>query len=180
MPYRSRGHGPKTGRRTANSTLLIDATLEGRMPAAGLARQQFMEGAKGIWEELGLPPLAPQAPWHGYTLGDWGDDWETFARRAVKGEWEANGRDAFARRRSGVVPENPVREVEGKKDVSSRRRQLLRPPRPLALLRPRPSRSRLPWVLARGAAEARRTIGREPESSTSGSERPLASVFAPR
>ena len=47
--------------------------------------------------ELKLPALSPQPPWHGYSLGDWADDWEIFARRAVKGEWETSGRETFAR-----------------------------------------------------------------------------------
>jgi 4-hydroxy-3-polyprenylbenzoate decarboxylase len=115
LPYRARGHGPKTGLRDSDSTLLIDATLKVPAPPLALPTREFMEGAKRIWEELDLPRLTPQAPWHGYSLGEWGDDWETFARRAVKGEWEANGREQFARRRSGILPENPVREVEGTK-----------------------------------------------------------------
>ena len=49
------------------------------------------------------------------TVGDWADDWETFARRAVRGEWEQNGRETYLRRRGGITPETPVREVEGKK-----------------------------------------------------------------
>jgi 4-hydroxy-3-polyprenylbenzoate decarboxylase len=113
VPYRSAGHGPKTGVRDEDSTLLIDATLKGTAPPLALPAREFMENARKIWEELKLPALSPQPPWHGYSLGDWADDWETFARRAVRGEWEANGRDTFARRRGGVTPETPVREVEG-------------------------------------------------------------------
>ena len=37
---------------------------------------------------------------------------ETNARRAVNGDWEINGRETFARRRSDVTPETPVRDVE--------------------------------------------------------------------
>jgi 4-hydroxy-3-polyprenylbenzoate decarboxylase len=114
-PYRSAGHGPKSGTRQDDSTILIDATLKQKAPPLALPAREFMERARGIWEELGLPALTPQPPWHGYSLGDWADDWETFARRAVKGEWEANGVETFARRRGGVTPETPVREVEGKK-----------------------------------------------------------------
>jgi UbiD family decarboxylase len=115
LPYRSAGHGPKTGTREGDSTLLIDATLKSTAPPLALPSRELMENAKNIWDELKLPPITPQPPWHGYSLGDWADDWETFARRAVKGEWEANGRDTFARRRGGVTPETPVRDVEGKK-----------------------------------------------------------------
>jgi 4-hydroxy-3-polyprenylbenzoate decarboxylase len=115
VPHRSAGHGPKTGARGDDSTLLIDATLKAAAPPLALPAREFMEAARAIWEELKLPAITPQPPWHGYSLGDWADDWETFARRAVKGEWEANGRDTFARRRGGITPETPVREVEGKK-----------------------------------------------------------------
>jgi 4-hydroxy-3-polyprenylbenzoate decarboxylase len=71
-----------------------------------------MERARLIWEEMGLPPLAPQPPWHGYSLGDWSEAWERFARRAVNGQWEASGAETFARRRAGLTPETPVRDVE--------------------------------------------------------------------
>jgi len=113
-PYRSAGHGPKSGAHGEESTLMIDATLKYTAPPLALPAREFMERARTIWEELKLPAITPQSPWHGYSLGDWADDWETFARRAVKGEWEANGADTFARRRGGVRPETPVRDVEGK------------------------------------------------------------------
>jgi hypothetical protein len=32
----------------------------------------------------------------------------------VAGEWEKSGLETLARRRGGVTPETPVREVEGK------------------------------------------------------------------
>jgi len=115
VPHRSAGHGPKSGPRGEESTLLIDATLKGTAPPLALPAREFMERARAIWEELKLPALTPQPPWHGYSLGDWADDWENFARCAVRGDWEANGRDTFARRRAGVTPETPVRDVEGKK-----------------------------------------------------------------
>ena len=115
LPYRSLGHGPKTGTRNDDSTLLIDATLKSTAPPLALPTREFMEKAKAIWDELKLPAITPQPPWHGYSLGEWADDWETFARRAVKGEWEVSGKETFARRRGGVTPETPVRDVEGKK-----------------------------------------------------------------
>jgi 4-hydroxy-3-polyprenylbenzoate decarboxylase len=73
-----------------------------------------MEGARKIWEELNLPPLTPQPPWHGYSLGDWSENWSAYAERAVAGKWEQSGQETFARRRGGLTPETPVREVEGK------------------------------------------------------------------
>jgi len=114
-PYRSGGHGPKPeGGRKGDSTLMIDATLKGPMPPLALPAREFMEKARAIWEELGLPRLAPQPPWHGYSLGDWDAAWDTYARRATEGAWAQSGIDTFARRRGGLTPETPVREVEKK------------------------------------------------------------------
>jgi 4-hydroxy-3-polyprenylbenzoate decarboxylase len=50
-----------------------------------------MENAKKIWEELGLPRLAPKNPWYGYPLGDWDDELEEEARLAVLGDYLVNG-----------------------------------------------------------------------------------------
>ncbi len=94
--------------------MLIDATLKHAMPPVALPAREFMERATELWGRLGLPPLALRPPWHGYTLGDWSDAWEAFARNAVAGDWEKNGLDTFARRRGGLTPETPVRAVEGK------------------------------------------------------------------
>jgi 4-hydroxy-3-polyprenylbenzoate decarboxylase len=115
VPYRSGGHGPKSGRRAEDSTLLVDATAKHAMPPLALPKREFMERARDLWEELGLPQLSPQPPWHGYTLGDWSETWDVFARRAVERQWEQSGIETFARRRGGLTPETPTRDVEGKK-----------------------------------------------------------------
>jgi 4-hydroxy-3-polyprenylbenzoate decarboxylase len=111
-PHRSTGHAPKSNRREEDSSLLIDATLKHAMPPLALPARSFMERARQIWEELGFPALAPKQPWHGYSLGDWAEQWDVYAERAVAGEWEQTGRETFARRRGGLTPETPVREVE--------------------------------------------------------------------
>ncbi len=111
VPNRSRSHGPKHDT-TLNSTLLIDATAKHAMPPLALPGQEFMENAQKIWEELGLPSLAPKAPWHGVHLGDWGKLWQQFAESATKGNWKENGEITLKRRRKGVSPETPVRKVE--------------------------------------------------------------------
>jgi UbiD family decarboxylase len=119
IPNRSPGHGPNsdhagaagTGRR-GNSTMLVDATLKHVMPPVALPAREYMEKAVERWKALGLPALSLRAPWHGYTLGDWSDSWEAFARNAVAGDWEENGIETFARRRAGITPETPVRAVE--------------------------------------------------------------------
>jgi len=114
-PYKSGGHGPKSGPRGSDSTLLIDATPKHPMPPFALPAREFMERARTIWDELGLPALSPQPPWYGYSLGDWTDSWETWAKRAVDGTWEETGRETFAKRKAGIIPETPVRSVKGKK-----------------------------------------------------------------
>jgi UbiD family decarboxylase len=111
-PHRTAGHGPKSGPRSEDSTLLIDATLKHSAPPLALPARDFMERARAIWEELRLPPLTPQPPWHGYLLGDWSPNWDVYAERAVAGKWAQSGEETFARRRGGLIPETPVREVE--------------------------------------------------------------------
>ncbi|HSP49008.1 MAG TPA: UbiD family decarboxylase [Pseudolabrys sp.] len=112
MPYRSAGHGPKSGRRE-DSTILIDATLKQDMPPLALPRREFMERALTLWRELDLPPLTPQPPWHGYSLGDWDEHYDIYARRAVEGRWAESGNETSKRRRAGLIPETSVRDVEG-------------------------------------------------------------------
>lgn len=113
-PHRSAGHGPKSGPRDEDSTILIDATLKHSAPPLALPARQYMEQARTIWQELGLPTLTPQPPWHGYSLGDWSPAWERYAERAVAGQWQQSGEETFARRRAGLIPETPAREVEEK------------------------------------------------------------------
>ena len=117
MPYRSAGHGPKSGKRE-DSTILIDATLKSDMPPLALPKQEFMERALTLWKELNLPPITPQSPWHGYSLGDWDDQYDVYARRAVEGRWAESGSETIERRRAGLIPETPVRGVETPKKKS--------------------------------------------------------------
>ena len=88
------GRNPAAARRE-ESTLLIDATLKEPAPPLALPKREFMERARKIWEELGLPALTPQPPWHGYSLGDWDEVWDVYASAPSP----ANGKRA-ARRRS--------------------------------------------------------------------------------
>ena len=110
-PYRSAGHGPKSGARE-DSTILIDATLKHDMPPLALPGREFMEHARTLWGELGLPAITPQSPWHGYSLGDWDERFDVYARRAIEVRWVESGEETFKRRRSGVIPETPTRNVE--------------------------------------------------------------------
>ena len=111
-PYRSGGHGPKSGRSGTDATLMIDATLKADMPPLALPRKEFMSRARVIWEELQLPRLTPQPPWHGYELGDWAEQWTDYAKRAVDGDWETNGAMTAAVQKGGMKPETPVRDIE--------------------------------------------------------------------
>lgn len=110
LAHRGQGHGPK--REThgeEDSTLLIDATMKSPMPPLALPKKEFMEKAKVIWEELGLPALRPQAPWYGYTLGDWLPYWDAAAARAVAGDYLENGRISLAQQKEGLKPETKFR-----------------------------------------------------------------------
>ncbi len=108
--HRERGHGPRSDRRSSSdSSLLVDATMKQDMPPLALPKREYMENAKAIWERLGLPPLKPESPWFGYSLGDWSDEWDQSAQRAVDGDYAENGRRSAQRRRSDVKPNTPVR-----------------------------------------------------------------------
>ena len=115
LRHRDAGHGPKgaNGARPEESTLLIDATLKREMPPLALPKREYMERAKELWEELGLPPLAPEAPWHGYSLGDWTDEWDRLAECAAQGDYLENGKRSAQRRRAGVKPNTHVRSIPG-------------------------------------------------------------------
>ena len=80
------------------SSLLIDATRKADFPPISLPKREFMERARQIWEELGLPKLEPQEPWHGYLLGLWPEELEEEARLAVRGEGEKVGEKLRATR----------------------------------------------------------------------------------
>ena len=113
LHHRPRGHGPKSGDVDEDGSLLIDATLKCDMPPLALPKKQYMEEAKALWERLGLPPIHAQSPWHGYDMGDWFEAWDEAAARAVAGDYAENGRRTAQRRVKDVIPETPVRNVEG-------------------------------------------------------------------
>jgi UbiD family decarboxylase len=109
MPHLGGVQGAQYGPRKTDSGLLIDATRKRAMPPLALPARAFMEHARGLWEELDLPALNVQAPWHGYTLGEWTETWDLFARRATAGDWVENGIETLARQRTGLHPETPVK-----------------------------------------------------------------------
>jgi len=113
LPHRGQGHGPKReSDDEEDSTLLVDATMKGDMPPLALPTQEYMERAKKIWERLGLPALRPQAPWYGYSLGDWLPQWDAAAKRAASGEYLENGRISEKQRQKGLKPETKFRPGE--------------------------------------------------------------------
>jgi UbiD family decarboxylase len=120
LPHRSQGHGPKREHgQEEDSTLLMDATMKGDMPPLALPKKEYMQRAKTIWEELGLPKLRPQPPWHGYSLGDWLPQWDEAAKRAVEGRYLDNGRISDKQRRKGVKPETRFRpDATGKDQIN--------------------------------------------------------------
>jgi UbiD family decarboxylase len=82
----------------STSALLINATRPWAYPPVSLPRKEFMENAKEIWEELGLPELKPRMPWYGYSLGAWTAEDEEEAELAVRGQYFATGEKAKKRR----------------------------------------------------------------------------------
>ncbi len=104
------GHVPRT-ESAEDSALLVNATLRQDAPPLSLPERRYMEAAKDLWERLGLPALRPEAPWHGYSLGQWSDDWDAAAQRAADGHYLENGRISYQKRRSDVAPNTPVGDL---------------------------------------------------------------------
>ena len=80
--------------------MLINTMLKRPYPPISLPAREFMEKAKVIWEELGLPALKPEAPWFGYSHGQWPDEFKVEAERAVRSEYWTTGEIAKQRRRN--------------------------------------------------------------------------------
>jgi 4-hydroxy-3-polyprenylbenzoate decarboxylase len=119
LPHRDQGHGPRSQRNNGeDASVLIDATLKEDFPPISLPRREYMERAREIWQELGLPPLKPEAPWFGYSLGDWPEELEQAAQLAVKGEYFQTGEKLVERRRKDVAMNTEVRRHGGEKAES--------------------------------------------------------------
>ena len=113
LESRGQGHGPKREHSgEEDSTLLMDATMKSDMPPLALPKKPYMEDAKRIWEEMGLPQLRPQSPWFGYSLGDWSPQWDQAAARAASGHYLENGRISAQQQRKGLAPETKFRPDE--------------------------------------------------------------------
>ncbi|MCE2947883.1 MAG: UbiD family decarboxylase [bacterium] len=123
LAHRDQGHGPRSKRNGGtDASVLIDATLKEKFPPISLPKREFMENAKKIWEELGLPPLRPQVPWFGYSLGEWSPEFDRAAELAVAGDYFETGKLIATQRRNDVKMNTEVRDVgygtSGGKDKS--------------------------------------------------------------
>ena len=114
LDYRSPGHGPEREHEAerGDATLLMDATMKEELPPLALPKQEYMERARRVWEELGLPKLRPQSPWFSAPAGDWLPYWEEAAKRAAAGGYLDNGRASEKLRRKGLKPETKFRPDE--------------------------------------------------------------------
>lgn len=81
------------------SAILIDATRKWAYPPVSLPGREYMEKAKVVWQELGLPPLALKEPWHGYSLGSWTAEDAAEAALAVGGDYLKVGEKQRQKRR---------------------------------------------------------------------------------
>src|SRR5437667_338677 len=115
LRHRDQGHGPRSKRNHGeDASVLIDATMKEDFPPISLPKREYMERAKAIWEELGLPKLKPESPWYGYSLGEWPDELERAAAMAVKGDYFETGKLLAKRRRKDVGMNTEVRELPGR------------------------------------------------------------------
>ncbi len=113
LPHRDQGHGPRSKRNDGeDASVLIDATLKENFPPISLPKREYMENARKIWEELGLPKLKPEQPWFGYSLGEWSPDLDAAAERATRGDYFATGKQLAKRRRKDVQMNTEVRNVK--------------------------------------------------------------------
>jgi 4-hydroxy-3-polyprenylbenzoate decarboxylase len=110
--HKDQGHGPRSKRNNGqDSAVLVNAMLKEKFPPISLPKREYMENAKKIWEELGLPALRPQTPWYGYSLGEWSDEFDEAAQNAVEGNYFKYGETLIARRRSDVAMNTEVRDL---------------------------------------------------------------------
>jgi 4-hydroxy-3-polyprenylbenzoate decarboxylase len=113
LHHRDQGHGPRSKRSGGeDASVLIDATMKEDFPPISLPKREYMERAKKIWEELGLPKLKPEAPWYGYSLGEWSPELDQAAARATRGDYLDNAAQLEKRRRKDVRMNTEVRNVK--------------------------------------------------------------------
>jgi 4-hydroxy-3-polyprenylbenzoate decarboxylase len=109
VPHKDPGHGPR-GTRDSGETaaVLINATLKGTFAPVALPTREFMEQARVLWERLGLQPLKPESPWHGYELGHWPPALAREAKLATDSDYFKTGAEAEKHRRSDIIMNTPI------------------------------------------------------------------------
>jgi UbiD family decarboxylase len=109
VDHKEAGHGPRNLRDDGKlAVVLVNATLKSKFPPVALPKREFMLGAQALWERLGLPPLKPETPWHGYDLGAWTQEYERQAEMATHGKYYELGDELAHRRRGDVDMNTPV------------------------------------------------------------------------
>ncbi|MBV9120815.1 MAG: UbiD family decarboxylase, partial [Chloroflexi bacterium] len=112
VPHKDAGHGPRDhSGGDEDSALLFNATLKHDFPPVSLPKREYMERARQLWERLGLPELKPEAPWFGYSLGDWSGELDRAAEDAVHGRYWQTGEAIAERRRRDVPMNSDVQEM---------------------------------------------------------------------
>jgi UbiD family decarboxylase len=112
LDHKDMGHGPRTGAddnhyEATDSAMLINAMIKRPYPPISLPAREYMEKARLIWEELGLPPLRPEMPWYGYSLGQWPEEFAAEAERATRSEYWTTGEVIKQRRRNDKRMNDP-------------------------------------------------------------------------
>ena len=111
LEHKDAGHGPRDrSGGDEDSAILFNATLKHDFPPISLPKRPYMEHAKELWEKLGLPPLKPESPWFGYSLGDWREELDGFADMATKGGYFEVGEQIARQRRNDVEMNTNVRD----------------------------------------------------------------------
>jgi UbiD family decarboxylase len=100
---REPGHGPRTsgaerGDDAVDGVILMNATKKENLPPLSLPKKEYMEHSKQLWEELDLPRLRPEWPWHGFSMGEWDERNDAMAQRAVKGDYFITGEEQIEQR----------------------------------------------------------------------------------
>jgi 4-hydroxy-3-polyprenylbenzoate decarboxylase len=116
LKHRDQGHGPRSLRNGGeDASVLFDATLKEPFPPISLPKREYMENARKIWEELGLPALKPQPPWFGISLGEWEEEFDVMAKRAVESDYWVTGDIIAQNRRNDVTMNTEIRRLKPKK-----------------------------------------------------------------
>ncbi|MCL6091063.1 MAG: hypothetical protein M1393_08515 [Candidatus Thermoplasmatota archaeon] len=64
---------------------LVDATIKNPYPPTSLPKKEYKEAALNNLKELNLPKLSLAAPWHGYELEHWPEEFAKDAMKIVNG-----------------------------------------------------------------------------------------------